>query len=189
LIYNNEEDPCRTLYNESKKETIQLLIRKAKHDEYDSIRQQRIKSYEQYQKLLPEEHWGVLKGTLSSENDRSAGASLFVAEIDGQIAGSVVLFSSKATAYEWDSGRLEYPEIRMLAVAPNFRGSGTGKALVRYCIETSKAQGEKRIGLHTGSFMQDAMKLYENIGFERAPELDFSPLDDGIVVFAYQLII
>lgn len=82
---------------------------------------------------------------------------------------------------------MEYPEIRMLAVGSEFRGNGVGKALVQHCIEVSKEQGEKRIGLHTGNFMESAMKLYESIGFERVPTLDFEPLDDGIIVFAYQL--
>ncbi|TWT14620.1 GNAT family N-acetyltransferase [Planomicrobium sp. CPCC 101079] len=164
-----------------------MLIRKAYSSEYEKIRIQRLASYEQYKNLIPSGHWEILKGTLSKESDKRQGVNLFVAEIDGQIAGSVALFPSKATAYEWDTEVLEYPEIRMLAVDARFRGSGAGKALVRHCIEVSRGLGEKRIGLHTGNFMESAMKLYENLGFERFPELDFEPLDDGIIVLAYQL--
>ncbi|MDN7242607.1 GNAT family N-acetyltransferase [Planococcus sp. N028] len=153
------------------------------------IRKQRIASYKQFKNLISPEHWSMLQGTLSAESDKRPDVNLFVAEKDGHIAGSIVLFPSKAKAYEWDSSVLEYPEIRMLAVDSKFRGNGVGKALVYYCIDVAKEQGEKRIGLHTGSFMSDAMKLYESIGFERMPELDFEPLNDGIIVQAYQLAI
>ncbi|TWT25441.1 GNAT family N-acetyltransferase [Planomicrobium sp. CPCC 101110] len=164
-----------------------MLIRKAHSSEYETIRNQRLASYGQYENLISPEHWRVLTGTLSKESDKHPDVSLFVAVIDGQIAGSVALFPPKAKAYEWDTEVLEYPEIRMLAVDSGFRGNGVGKALVHHCIEVSKELGEKRIGLHTGNFMESAMKLYESIGFERVPTLDFEPLDDGIIVLAYQL--
>lgn len=166
---------------------MQLLIRKAHFTEYEQIRKKRIASYEQYKNIIPIKHWDMLQKTLSAESEKLPYVNLFVAEIDSQIAGSIVLFPSKAKAYEWDTSVLEYPEIRMLAVDPNFRGNGVGKALVRHCIEVAKEQEEKRIGLHTGSFMVDAMQMYESIGFKRIPELDFEPLDDGIIVQAYQL--
>lgn len=177
------------MYNKAEKEAIQLLIRKAEPNEYETIRRQRLASYEQYKHHIPLQHWHVLEGTLSKESDQRPDVNLFVAVIDGRIAGSVVLFPSKAKAYEWDTDVLEYPEIRMLAVDSEFRGNGVGKALVCHCIEVSKKLGDKRIGLHTGSFMESAMRLYERIGFERMPEADFEPLDDGIIVQAYQLVI
>lgn len=34
--------------------------------------------------------------------------------------------------------------------------------------------------------MKNAIRLYEMMGFERVPELDFIPANDGIVVKAYR---
>ncbi|SIE37277.1 Acetyltransferase (GNAT) family [Mycobacteroides abscessus subsp. abscessus] len=67
---------------------------------------------------------------------------------------------------------LDYPEIRMLAVAPEFQGKGIAKALISEC---------------TGDFMKNAMKLYEGFGFKRLPQYDFEPAGDGIIVRAYVL--
>jgi len=35
--------------------------------------------------------------------------------------------------------------------------------------------------------MKNAIALYEKMGFERVASLDFTPLDDGIVVKAFRL--
>ncbi|WKA59507.1 GNAT family N-acetyltransferase [Planococcus shenhongbingii] len=164
-----------------------MLIRKAHDNEYDMIKKQRLASYAAYKHAIPEGHWNVLKGTLSSENVKDSGAEIYVSEINGDIAGSVVLFPSKTKAYEWDSQTLEYPEIRMLAVDASFRGNGIGKALVQHCIKQAKEDGSTFVGLHTANFMENAMRLYEKLGFRRIPALDFEPLDDGIVVKAFRL--
>ncbi|AQQ54324.1 GNAT family N-acetyltransferase [Planococcus lenghuensis] len=163
-----------------------MLIRKAHETEYDEIRRGRIHAYEQYMEQLPEAHWYALKGTLSSGSELHAGAELFIAEAAGDIAGSAVLFPSQKAAYEWETGSLDYPELRMLAVNPLFRNQGVGKSLVLHCIQEAKEAGHSFIGLHTGEFMTDAIGLYERLGFERVPELDFSPLDDGITVKAFR---
>lgn len=165
------------------------MIRKAESTEYETVRRQRLTSYAQYKNHIPLKHWEVLQRTLSKESDKHSGVQLFVAIVGGQIAGSVVLFPSKAKAYEWDTDTLKYPEIRMLAVDADYRGLGVGKALVQHCIKVSKELGENQIGLHTGSFMEGAKKLYESLGFKRMPMFDFEPLDDGIIVQAYQLTI
>lgn len=163
-----------------------MLIRKAHENEYDEIRRGRVHAYEQYMEQLPEGHWDALSGTLSAGSEQQAGAEIFIAEAIGDVAGSVVLFPSQKAAYEWETGSLDYPELRMLAVNPLFRNQGVGKSLVLHCIQEAQEAGHRYIGLHTGEFMTDAIRLYEQLGFERVPELDFSPLDDGIIVKAFR---
>lgn len=163
-----------------------MIIRLAKQEEFENIEKQRLSSYQQYENSVSTEHWKLLKTTLTSKSDQSPGVDVYVAEIDGQIAGSIVLFPSKSKAYEWESTASEYPEIRMLAVDSEFRSKGVGKALVQQCIDSSKMKGAKFIGLHTGSFMKDAIRLYEKMGFERVPSLDFIPMDDGVIVKAFR---
>lgn len=153
------------------------MIRHAREDEFEFIRKQRLASYEIYIDKIPAAHWNFLKDGLFSESDRGAGVEVFVCELDNRIAGSIALFPSKAKAYEWDTDVSAYPEIRMLAVEPGFKGKG---------ITHSAGKNYPFIGLHIGSFMAPAMALYEKIGFERLPALDVEPMDDGIVIKAYQ---
>lgn len=164
-----------------------MLIREAKKNEFYLLKQQRLSSYKPYEEELSPKHWGMLKANVSSDTDQQPGAEVFIAEINGQIAGSVVLFPAGSNAYEWSTEMLDYPEIRLLAVSTDFRSQGVGKALVEHCIDICKIRKQKMIGLHTGSFMKHAIDLYEKMGFERVASLDFIPLDDGIVVKAFRL--
>ncbi|WP_298826066.1 GNAT family N-acetyltransferase [uncultured Planococcus sp.] len=164
-----------------------MLIREAKKNEFYILKEQRLESYRPYEAELSPEHWEMLKANLASTNDQQDVAEVFVAEIDGHIAGSVVLFPAESKAYEWNSMAIEHPEIRLLAVSPDFRSLGVGKALVEHCIDICKIRKQSFVGLHTGSFMKNAIALYKKMGFERIESLDIMPLDDGIVVKAFRL--
>jgi len=164
-----------------------MIIRDAKEQELGFIRQQRLSSYEEHARRVPKEHWLALQQAITSEVDISPGVERIVSEIEGEIVGSVVLFPANTDAYEGSVEELNYPEIRMLAVSPQVRGRGVATALVSECIQRARAKGYQTIGLHTGEFMENAMKLYERLGFIRVPEHDFEPAGDGIIVKAYRL--
>ncbi|HSU79329.1 MAG TPA: GNAT family N-acetyltransferase [Candidatus Angelobacter sp.] len=164
-----------------------MIIRDAHEDELAIIREQRVLAYEEHAKKIPEGHWHALKQMLSSETDVQSGVEQIVVVLDGKIAGSVSLFPAKIDAYGGQVEELEYPEIRMLAVAPEARGKGVATKLISECIERSKKKGFRSVGLHTGEFMDGAMRLYEHLGFERLPQFDFEPAGDGIIVKAYRL--
>jgi len=164
-----------------------MIIREAMEKELPYIREQRVNAYVEHAAKIPEGHWQALKQAILSEGDKLPGVERIVAEIDGKIAGSVVLFPANIDAYEGNVDVLDYPEIRMLAVSPEMRGKGVASALVSECIQRVKSRGYQAIGLHTGEFMETAMKLYETMGFERLPQYDFEPANDGIIVKAYRL--
>jgi GNAT superfamily N-acetyltransferase len=164
-----------------------VIIRDAGVEELPFIREQRVNSYEEHAQCIPEDHWNALKQAISSEADIQQNVERIVAVFDGKIVGSVALFPARSDAYEGYVDVLDYPEIRMLAVMPESRGKGVAKALISECIRRAKAKGCQSIGLHTADFMKSAMKLYEQLGFERLPQFDFEPADDGIIVKAYRL--
>ncbi|MBM7570773.1 GNAT family N-acetyltransferase [Aquibacillus albus] len=163
-----------------------MIIRDAKKEELSLIRKQRVEAYREHAKAVNEEHWQALKQAISSDADTGPGVELIVAEIDGEIVGSVALFPANTDAYEGYVDELDYPEIRVLAVAPEARGKGVASALIDECIRRTKEKGYDSIGLHTGSFMKEAIKLYERVGFERLPKHDFEPADDGVIVKAFR---
>ncbi|MFP7298814.1 GNAT family N-acetyltransferase [Neobacillus niacini] len=164
-----------------------MIIRKALESELPYIREQRVLSYEEHAARIPLGHWQALKLAISSSVDTDPGVELLVAEVDGTILGSVALFPAETDAYEGNVEAVDYPEIRMLAVSPAARGKGVATALISECIKLSKERGHHSIGLHTGEFMEKAMRLYEGMGFERLSQYDFIPANDGIVVKAYRL--
>ncbi|RID87552.1 GNAT family N-acetyltransferase [Peribacillus asahii] len=164
-----------------------VKIRKAFNDEVEMLRQQRIEAYEEHAQNIPEGHWEALKKSIASHADEQEEVELLVAELDGEVVGSVALFPAKSDAYKGLVDMLDYPEIRMLAVTPQSRGRGVAEALIKECISRAKVKGSQYIGLHTADFMKSAMRLYERMGFVRMPQFDFQPADDGIIVKAYRL--
>ena len=164
-----------------------MKLRDALSTEIELIRKQRINAYSDHEQSVPSDHWNALKRAISTDVDNQKGVDLIVADLDGEIVGSVVLFPANTDAYEGNLEELEYPEIRMLAVAPNARGKAVASSLVDECIRRAKEKGYRAIGLHTGQFMKNAIKLYERLGFKRLPEYNFEPANDGIMVLAYRL--
>jgi ribosomal protein S18 acetylase RimI-like enzyme len=97
-----------------------------------------------------------------------------------------MLFAPASDAYGGLTGRATWPELRLLAVAPEARGLGAGEALVAECVRRARAAGAAELGLHTSASMRSAVRLYERLGFVRAPERDFHP-PGAELVEAYRL--
>jgi ribosomal protein S18 acetylase RimI-like enzyme len=57
---------------------------------------------------------------------------------------------------------------------------------MKECIRRARRLGAACLNLHTTDMMQVAMRMYERMGFVRAPELDFHPAPN-ITVKAYRL--
>ena len=54
------------------------------------------------------------------------------------------------------------------------------------CNRRARSLGASCLNLHTTDMMRVAMRMYERMGFVRAPDLDFHP-DPSITVKAYRL--
>ncbi|GAE35522.1 GNAT family N-acetyltransferase [Halalkalibacter akibai] len=163
-----------------------MLIRDAQIHELEVIRTQRVAAYSEHAQAISDEHWLALKKAISSEADVQAGVERIVAEIDGEIVGSVALFPPHSNAYEGLVDDIDYSEIRLLAVKPEARGKGVARALIDECIARTKAKKLDAIGLHTADFMESAITLYNRMGFERLPQYDFEPANDGVIVKAFR---
>ncbi|MCL6454606.1 MAG: GNAT family N-acetyltransferase [Alicyclobacillus sp.] len=164
---------------------MSLSIRQARPEEMLSIRSARLHAYEPYAAVQPD-NWEDLRQSILSTSDQDENVLVLVAEVDHQLAGSVVLYPAQQDAYDGRLAALPYPEIRMLAVSEGYRKQGIGEALVKACVECARSRGEHAVGLHTGSFMESALRLYSRLGFRRVPELDFHPTPD-VTVMAFRL--
>lgn len=113
---------------------------------------------------------------------------VLVALVNGtELAGGVVYFGDMS---EYGSGGLatslrNVSGIRLLGVATKYRGLGVGRALTNACIELARKRGHSQVILHTTAAMQAAWHLYETLGFERLPDLDF--MQESLPVLGFRL--
>ncbi|EGR0411872.1 GNAT family N-acetyltransferase [Vibrio cholerae] len=89
------------------------------------------------------------------EQDRSA---YFVALLEGKVVGGggIAPFA----------GYTDLCELKKLFLLPTSRGHGVGRALSEHCLNFAKQQGYTKCYLDTLSSMTQAIKLYQQLGFE-----------------------
>jgi GNAT superfamily N-acetyltransferase len=160
-----------------------LLVRDAREDERAALQTVTLIAYAEYATVMPEPFWKEYRRQLLATLDAEGPVERIVAEHDGTIVGSVLLFPPQAHAYSGTGAEVSvnWPEVRLLAVIPAVRGQGVGTALMDECEQRARRSGATMLALHTMDMMQPALRLYERRGFIRAPELDFSP-DQGVLV-------
>lgn len=74
---------------------------------------------------------------------------------------------------------------RYFGIDPAAQGSGVGEAMVRWVIERARHDDKQRVLIHTLTMMTAASRLYERLGFVRAPDQD--ACWDGVDGLAYVL--
>ncbi|HEX5725906.1 MAG TPA: GNAT family N-acetyltransferase [Longimicrobiaceae bacterium] len=163
-----------------------LRVRDARDDERGAIRALTLRAYAEYAAAMAPSAWAALEGAVLHGLETGERVERIVAEHGENLVGSVMLYPPAAEAYGELTGRAAWPELRLLAVAPEARGHGVGEALVDECARRARAAGAAELGLHTSESMRAAIRLYERLGFERAPEHDFRP-DGAELVQGYRL--
>jgi ribosomal protein S18 acetylase RimI-like enzyme len=115
---------------------------------------------------------------------RASAAELLIAADpdDGGVLGTVT--------YVPDGGPLgeiagpHEGEFRVLAVGPAAQGRGVGTALLRRVLDDSRARGHEAVVCSSLPEMRAAHRIYERLGFRRAPARDWSPVP-GIDLMAF----
>jgi GNAT superfamily N-acetyltransferase len=168
---------------------VTLTIRDARAADRAAIEAVTLAAYEQYATVLAAPLWEAYRQNIVTTLTSVTPATQIVAEKEGALVGSVLLYPAGGDMRVPGGGKattLAWPEVRLLAVTPAARGSGAGRRLMEECIRRGRAAGATALTLHTTDMMRVAMQLYERMGFERAPDLDFSPAP-GITVKGYKL--
>ncbi len=167
-----------------------LRIRDARSDDRRAVEAVTLAAYEQYAALMPA-HWeGYRQNILATLADAQPEAQIVAEDGEGRVVGSVLLFPAGSAMARPGGGSitLTLPEVRLLAVAPPARGQGIGAALMDECVRRARRSGAAALTLHTTDIMQAAMRLYERLGFRRAPELDIQPAP-GVTIKGYRLVL
>ncbi len=154
-----------------------IAIRGARPEDRDAILAVTLAAYEQYADTLTPPSWAMYRRNIQATLADVGTAAQIVAEGEGALLGAVLLFPAGTVMGNPGvaSITLEWPEVRLLAVAPAARGKGVARRLMDECIQRARAAGAPALTLHTADMMAVAMRLYERMGFTRAPELDLRP--------------
>ena len=164
-----------TRSEKNNRRTGELLIRDARPGDRDRIREVTLAAYQEYAAQMPD-LWEGYRQNIVATLARVEPAEQIVAERDDTIVGTVLLYPPRRVRPPGgESMEMPWPEVRLLAVAPAARGQGIGAALMQECVRRARGSGTGALSLHTADLMRTAMRMYERMGFVRAPELDFHP--------------
>jgi GNAT superfamily N-acetyltransferase len=143
-----------------------LRIRPARDDELDDVAALLVDGYGEYAAQMSPDAWASFAQQIGNVRGRMTEADLIVAERDGELVGTVTLFTDSRGVTESTVG------VRALAVPPPQRGTGVARALMEYAIDRARSEGQRRVVLTTTQEMESARDLYEKLGFERDSSLD-----------------
>jgi ribosomal protein S18 acetylase RimI-like enzyme len=165
--------------------TAEVTIRDAKAEDLDAVSALLIDAYAQYMppplKTLTEAEragWDLYRRNIADAWSRAPISSTIVAGRDRKLVGSVNYYApGRVDSLDgaWPEG---WASIRLLAVSPQARGLGIGRALMDECLRRARADGATTMGLHTTKLMDVARAMYLRLGFTRAPAHDFHPAPD-----------
>ncbi|WP_298505134.1 GNAT family N-acetyltransferase [uncultured Maribacter sp.] len=166
------------------------IVRKAKPEEYKEIGRLMITVYSTLKGFPNENEQPDYYKMLANIVDfaKKEDTDLLVAvTVDKTIAGAVVYFGDMQ---HYGSGGTATKEknasgFRLLAVDVSKRGEGVGSLLVKECITKAKDKKALQLIIHTTDAMKIAWKMYENMGFKRAFNLDF--MQGALKVYGFKL--
>ena len=164
---------------------LEHRIRDATSGELPEVSGLIFEAYKEYASVLSPAGWRHYARDITDVESRLPVSELIVAESREQLVGAVTLFRDPSLlgTETWPTS---WAGVRLLAVHPNSRGHGIGRALMEECFSRSRDSGVATVGLHTVDFMEIARRMYEQMGFVRVSEYDYEP-GGGITVLAYRL--
>ena len=105
------------------------------------------------------------------DKSKKPDGRLLLAEVDGEIAGTISLRKIRE-----DAG-----EIKRMYLRPKFRGKKLGNLLIEEVIEISQGNEFSKLFLDTAHFMSSAISLYKKYGFEETTFYPESVLPKGLL--------
>ena len=90
------------------------------------------------------------------------GGFIFLAHFNNEILGTISLIPVNENTYE----------ILKLGVVDEFKGLGIGRKLMQICIDLCIEKNVKTIILESSSKLENALKLYEKLGFKHIEVVD-----------------
>lgn len=157
-----------------------MLIRDAHQDELAEVGELRLAAYRADGYLSADSTYAPRLRDLGAD-----GSGPVIVAVDGAAGGllGTVMLQRWPYAGSVVAGPDE-AEIRALAVRPAAQRGGVGRALLSAVIDRAVREGIRHLVLLTQPDMKAAHRLYEEAGFVRLPDRDWSP-EPGFLLLAY----
>jgi GNAT superfamily N-acetyltransferase len=165
-----------------------LVVRAARPEEYAAVGALTAEAY-RVDGLLDEHELPVdaaYEEKLVDAARRAREAELWVTvDSDGVLLGTVT-WCPIGSPWRQLALTEHQAEFRMLSVAPAGRRRGVARALVEACLTRARQDGMTEMVLWSHPRMFGAHALYTRMGFERAYDLDGSPVP-GVFLWGFRL--
>jgi GNAT superfamily N-acetyltransferase len=170
----------------------EYTVRNARPEEFEQIGALMVQVYSQlegFPKISEQPDYYKMLANVGALTNNPGTTLLVAVNEDDRIGGAVVYFNEMKY---YGSGGIATREenaagFRLLAVDPAIRGKGIGKLLANECINKARGNKLSQVIIHTTMAMQTAWKMYEQMGFKRSEDLDFS--QQGFPVFGFRLLL
>ncbi len=159
-----------------------MIVRDARPGELAEIGDLRVAAYEAGGFLADASNYGETLRTLGHDG---TGEILVAVESESRAILGTVMLQPPPHAGHVVRGPDE-AEVRALAVTPQARGRGVGRALLTEVTDRARDRGMRRLVLCTQTTMHAAQHLYTEAGFRRMPERDWQPVP-GFTLLAFGL--
>jgi len=170
----------------------EYTVRNAHPEEFEEIGALMVQVYSQlegFPKISEQPDYYKMLANVGALTNNPGTALLVAVNDENSIAGAVVYFNEMK--YYGSGGTATREEnaagFRLLAVDPAIRGKGIGKLLANECIKKARENKLGQVIIHTTMAMQTAWRMYEQMGFKRSEDLDFS--QQGFPVFGFRLLL
>lgn len=134
-------------------------VRRAAPDEAAAVAAVLRDAFAEYAAVYTPEAFAVTAPTADAIRDRWGDGPVWVALCDGRVVGTVAAVPEDGAVY-----------VRSMAVVPTGRGHGTGRLLLDEAERFAQERGCRRLYLSTTPFLDRAIRLYEQCGFQRTAD-------------------
>lgn len=140
------------------------VIEEATAEDRIAIAHLNVWAYREFSNDLGAEVWPVMVKKLTSIAPAAETATFLVVRHEEGLAASVAY---RPPGWALPPLPVAWASIDLLAVSPNARNEGLGRALVRACLLKAEADGADTIGAAVNGLMTGAQALLSGLGFHK----------------------
>ncbi|MEV8514023.1 GNAT family N-acetyltransferase [Dactylosporangium sp. NPDC051484] len=160
-----------------------IIVRPIQPGDHDDVSRLTIEAYRADGQLETAPEYATV---LADVAGRAAAADVLVASAGGAVLGAVAFVLPGGVFAQ--ISRPGEAEFRTLAVDPAAQRRGVAQALVRACIDRAAALGCRALVICARRDNDAALALYGRFGFQRDPDLDWSPVP-GVELLGLRLML